>query len=269
MSLLLVEDNDADADMITRRLEEARLLRFGVERCAWLSSTTTVLANRQFDVILLDLSLPDSHGIETVMEIMKVAPNTPVIVLSGREDIEVSVLAVRAGAQDFLVKKIGLSTDMIERTVLYAIQRARNEVNAKQLYMGTRSELASPTKESIPPSSPKAEMVEPHIAVLEDYLVREMLHLQRNSPTNAEAIHQIRESLRVRLALRELRSILKLDEEGRSRSTKTTQPISQRALRAVREASRGDEEDIQTKAEADAAILGALKGPAPVEYTDG
>ena len=271
ISILLVEDNSGDAELIRIALGQFKHLTVGMEHAQWLNSAVTLLTNRTFDAILLDLSLPDSHGVDTVIDIKKVAPNTPIIVLSGREDVEVAVNSVRAGAQDFMVKSRydtakgqGYDVAAMERTLLFATERNRNATIGKTFQMSVLRELqeASPPGTIPPPApAPSAAMVEPHLDAIEKCLAREAIHLQRNSPSSWEAITDIRRSCRVDLSFQEIRSLLNLgSKKARDQDMIRTQPIAQRALQAARAASKGGEDDIVSESDAKAAILNAIDG---------
>ena len=121
---LLVEDNPGDARLIKEALAEVRQPRLRLEWVERLDAALAALARQPFDLVLLDLSLPDSQGLRTVQEIERVAPQTPVVVLTGLDDEAVALDAVRAGAQDYLVKS-EVSGHLLARVIRYAIERNR------------------------------------------------------------------------------------------------------------------------------------------------
>lgn len=134
VSLLLVEDNPDDARYVRRLLHEYQAdvgLQGGdplldVEDVVHVDRLTTALERARtgaIDVILLDLMLPDSTGLETVDAMIEAAPVTPVVVLTGQNDGNIGVEAIRRGAQDYLVKG-SITGELIHRTVRYAIERA-------------------------------------------------------------------------------------------------------------------------------------------------
>ena len=124
LRILLVEDNPPDARLIG--LMEQLPSAFRLERAARLSSGLELLASKSFDVALIDLSLPDSHGMAMLERIKQRKPDLPVVVLSGVDDEELAARAVRAGAQDYLVKG-RVDSDGIGRSLRYAIERQRTE----------------------------------------------------------------------------------------------------------------------------------------------
>ncbi len=124
---LLVEDNDDDARLVARTLARCRSPRFELERVDRLGAGERCLGDHaDFDVVLLDFSLPDGHGLDTLRRIQRVRPDLPVIVLTSLEDDEVAARAVAEGAQDWLVKR-DVEPRLLTRSVRYAIERNRAE----------------------------------------------------------------------------------------------------------------------------------------------
>ena len=125
--VLLVEDNPADARLVEILLSEAgSSADFEVAHSERFAEALQRLEEATFEVILLDLSLPDSSGLETVSRMRAAAPRTPMVVLSGQDDEEVALRAVQQGAQDYLIKGQG-DGNLIARTIRYAIERQRAE----------------------------------------------------------------------------------------------------------------------------------------------
>ena len=127
MRILLVEDNDDDALLIQETLSETAI---EIERVDRLSTALEKLATGSCDAVLLDLSLPDAYGLETLGRMRRDGPSVPIVVLSGLNNEEVAVKAVEEGAQDYLIKG---HTDgaLLTRALRYAIQRHRAEENLK------------------------------------------------------------------------------------------------------------------------------------------
>jgi DNA-binding NarL/FixJ family response regulator len=250
--LLLLEDNAGDAALVQRRLSQASRLKFGVDRVEWLSSALTALKNKHYDIIFADLSLPDSNGVDTVMAIKRAAPNTPVIVLSGREDLDTATNSVRAGAQSFIVKKSDMSADELERDTLYALERSRNELTSKELLRQSvrrlsMDERGEPT--SLPPLPATSSLVIEHVDRLDETFGEIRAFLQKNHPAASEAVDNIINQRNVYQIMRELRSLLQLEDIS---SPKRTTKITDRALRTVRGAAEGTP---MTRSEAESALL--------------
>jgi sigma-B regulation protein RsbU (phosphoserine phosphatase) len=122
--VLLVEDNPGDARLIREFIAESGAGVFEVEWANSLQAGLARLEAREFAVVLLDLSLPDSHGIETFLTLHARVPSVPVVVLSGLADETVAVQAVHEGAQDYLVKGEG-DGRLLVRALRYAVERSR------------------------------------------------------------------------------------------------------------------------------------------------
>ncbi|MBD0344882.1 MAG: response regulator [Coleofasciculus sp. Co-bin14] len=122
--VLLVEDDQGDADLLSELLELVDSSHFQVTHCRRLSEALQSLCQACFDVILLDLSLPDSHGLGTVDRVYNHQPTIPIVILSGLEDESLAIEAVQAGAQDYLVKGQAESDGLV-RAIHYAIERAK------------------------------------------------------------------------------------------------------------------------------------------------
>lgn len=121
MKVLLVEDNPGDAALIRHAFSEVADGTIDLTHIDRLSAALEILGKDDFDAILLDLSLPDSHGFETLAEVRDRVSQTPIVVLTGLADEDLAIQAVQAGAQDYLVK--GASGDAVLRALRYAIER--------------------------------------------------------------------------------------------------------------------------------------------------
>jgi len=129
LRILLVEDNPGDVRLVQEMLRQESSSRSPVDRfeleCAdCLADALALLAGRSFDVILLDLSLPDGQGLETVARMRSAVPEAPLVVMSGLSDEAVAIRAVQAGAQDYLVKGHA-DGDLLVRAIRYAIERVQ------------------------------------------------------------------------------------------------------------------------------------------------
>jgi phosphoserine phosphatase RsbU/P len=130
--ILLVEDNPGDARLIRETLREAVSFRFELTHEHRLGGARERCLEGAIDVVLLDLSLPDAHGLQTVTECLGFAPRLPIVVLTGLDDETVAVQAVQAGAQDYLVKGQVEST-LLVRSIRYAMERKRLDLERLQL----------------------------------------------------------------------------------------------------------------------------------------
>ena len=124
--VLLVEDNPGDARLIQEFLSDAKVTSFQIEVVERLSDSLEALSCRRFDVVLLDLSLPDSSGLETLAKVLSSTQQVAIIVLTGLSDEGLALEAMRKGAQDYLVKG-HVDEHLLSRAIRYAIERKRAE----------------------------------------------------------------------------------------------------------------------------------------------
>ena len=133
LKILLVEDNPGDARLIQEMLNESRTARFELAHKKYLDEALKCLEEAPFDVVLLDLSLPDSQGLETVVRTLSSAPTLPIIVLTGLDDDTLGVQSVEKGAQDYLVKG-HLNERLLVRAIMYALERKHAEEKLSRAY---------------------------------------------------------------------------------------------------------------------------------------
>ncbi|MEO8494042.1 MAG: ATP-binding protein [Planctomycetota bacterium] len=131
--VLLVEDSLLDATVVTRFLEGVRSPRFVVHRAARLSGAIALLSQHRFDVVLLDLKMPDCNGLEGLERLSTDAPDLPIIVLTGVTDEGVALEALRRGAEDYLVKGESASGSLLIRSIRYSVERKRAELEIRSL----------------------------------------------------------------------------------------------------------------------------------------
>jgi PAS domain S-box-containing protein len=120
--LLLVEDNAADARIVERHLKDAGLNHVISD---WVQSAGEAAARLQtveYDLVLLDLGLPDASGLQALRSLRAIADMTPIIVLTGSDDYKQGLTAVREGAQDYLEKR-RVNAGMLSRIVSYSVER--------------------------------------------------------------------------------------------------------------------------------------------------
>ncbi len=129
--VLLIEDNPGDIRLIREMLSEERDIVFNVESADCLSTGLARLAAGGIDIVMLDLGLPDSSGLNTFNRVYAQTPETPIVVLTGLGDADVAIGAVQAGAQDYLMKN-ELYGNLLVRCARYAIERKRAEQELKE-----------------------------------------------------------------------------------------------------------------------------------------
>ncbi len=120
--VLLVEDSPGEADLVREMLSQTGASHFEIEHRVRLSGALARLRPGAFDVVLLDLNLPDSRGLQTFDRVNAQCPSVPVIVLTNQTDEEMANEAVRRGAQDYLLKQ-DTEASLLVRAIRYAIER--------------------------------------------------------------------------------------------------------------------------------------------------
>ncbi|HEY1207349.1 MAG: response regulator [Bryobacteraceae bacterium] len=131
--VLLIEDNPGDAGLVRQMLSEGQAAdQFRVEWVQALLPGMVRLGRGDIDMVLLDLSLPDSQGLASLTAVRNAAPSLPVVVLTGLADEDFAHEAVRCGAQDYLIKG-ELSGSALARTLSYAMLRYRSQTDALRL----------------------------------------------------------------------------------------------------------------------------------------
>ena len=137
LKILLVEDNPGDARLIREMLAEAGNDLFTLEWSSTLAAGLDRLSRSEIDLVLLDLGLPDSLGLDTFIKAYAHAPEVPFVVLSGLSDETLALTAVRQGAQDYLFKHETDSNQLL-RAIRYATERKQTELaleaEKKKLY---------------------------------------------------------------------------------------------------------------------------------------
>lgn len=131
IKVLLIEDNSGDALIIRKMLKEVETTRFTVVHATRLDEGLKQLDEHDFDIVLLDLALPDSLGIKTFYITNKHALELPIIILTGLNDAKTGVNAVKKGAQDYLVKG-QVDSILLNRSIKYAIERKNIQEELKK-----------------------------------------------------------------------------------------------------------------------------------------
>jgi diguanylate cyclase (GGDEF)-like protein/PAS domain S-box-containing protein len=126
IEILLIEDDRGYAKLITEMTKSVKGVEIVVSHAPLLMEGISILAEKKIDVVLLDLTLPDSEGIDTFLRIKGVVPEIPIVVLTGREDEGLAMDAVKEGAQDYLFKT-EMRPPLLIRSLRYAVERKRSQ----------------------------------------------------------------------------------------------------------------------------------------------
>lgn len=140
LSIMLIEDSDEDAQLVREMLDD-RGYDYVLKRTDRLSSGLRLLEEEFFDVLLLDLGLPDSAGFDALTQIRNQAPPLPIIILTGLSDEALAVKAISLGAQDYLVKG-NFAADALYRSISHSIERQRLETERERLILELQEALS-------------------------------------------------------------------------------------------------------------------------------
>lgn len=142
IQVLLIEDNPGDVLLLQELLGEVPSVQCQLTSVERLDKALQILKQESFDVILVDLTLPDSNGLETFVTLHNQVPAIPIIVQTGLNDETLAMGAMQQGAQDYLVKG-QVSGDLLVRCMRYAMERQRAEEALRQSEERFRSLSAS------------------------------------------------------------------------------------------------------------------------------
>lgn len=143
-SILLIEDNAGDARLLREMLKPEDAQNIHLTHVVSMSAAEQRLAQETFDIILLDLRLPDVWGLEAVRRVRVAAPRMPLVVLTGSNDEELAAQTLHEGAQDYLIKG-DIETRGLLRALRYAIEREHSEVRLEE-----SNELLGATLRAVP-----------------------------------------------------------------------------------------------------------------------
>lgn len=138
--ILMVADHPEDIRLLEDMLANAGTDQFTLQHVSSITHAVDTLAQQRYDVLLLDLSLPDGHGFSNINKIQATAPNLPVIILSSISDEQLALRAVMAGAQDYLVKQRD-DVHLLMRAMRYAIER--KHIDRRLLYLAHYDNLTN------------------------------------------------------------------------------------------------------------------------------
>lgn len=176
LNILLVEDNPADAKLIEQLLGTKDNPRLHLTIVEHLREALNCLSETEFDVILLDLVLPDSLGIDTITRVKAQAPMIPIVVLTDWNDRKMAVEAVRAGAQDYLIYK-SVERELVMRAICYAIERQRTEQTIRR--QAQRERLLGQMIERIRSSIDLQEILQTTVAQVRQFLETDRVLIYR------------------------------------------------------------------------------------------
>lgn len=137
-NILLIEDNPGDIRLVEIMLTQPDPYRFRLNICTTMSEAIETIAKEKIDVALLDMSLPDGEGIENITRLKSRLPSLPIVVMTGRQDDAFALAAVKAGAQDYLIKG-QIDESQLSRALNYSIER--KHLQEKITHMANHDQL--------------------------------------------------------------------------------------------------------------------------------
>ncbi len=142
-NVLLIEDNEGDFMLVEDYLTEI-FDSVEIKHCWLLEEALVALKKNEYDVVLLDLSLPDSNGKSSILEILELAKEAPVIVLTGRADKELAIDTLQLGVEDYLVKD-EVNATVLQKSISYGIERNKFRLIISNSEKRFRSIIANST----------------------------------------------------------------------------------------------------------------------------
>lgn len=220
ISVLLVEDDDADARRVQVLLKRAEEVRFRVRRAVSLKAALQVISMHPPDIVLLDLSLPDCQGYDTVVEFTRQS-STPFVVLTGNAEMQMAMRAVDLGAQDYVLKD-EIAARPLERVLLVSSRRALKEQVHRSLEMESREVISSSSDVAT------ISIIRPHVSRIVEAMEDLVHFVGRNAPGVMDDVQSILDKHGVDVTIKELRDTLRLhaDRSGLTR-------ISQRGMKQL------------------------------------
>ena len=140
ISILMVEDSATEIAVASMWLETGLRTEYSLITCGTLGEALEVISREKIDVIVLDLNLPDSLGVDTFHTIRRHAGQVAIVIVSSESEEEIAIEAVRHGAQDYIVKHADSHSTTLARTIRFAVERVRREA-AESTLLSTRQQL--------------------------------------------------------------------------------------------------------------------------------
>jgi len=222
IEVLLVEDDEADAHRVEVMLRRAEDVNFHVRRAISLKAALTVIQAFPPAVVLLDLSLEDYQGYDTVVEFAK-RTNVPFVVLTGNDDLTMAMRCVNLGAQDYVLKN-DVQAKPLERTLLMAIRRSANATAHREMERMSRTMVLEDGEAAT------VSLLRPQVSQIIECIEDLESYIRKNAPGLMDDVRAILDKHQADLTIKSLRDTLRLHAD---RTSDRPRRISDQALRAV------------------------------------
>jgi len=227
ISVLLIEDDSGDATRVEVMLRQSEDAVFDVHRAESLMAGLTVISARRPDVTLLDLSLPDFQGYDTVVEFVR-RTSVPFVVLTGNDDMQMAMRCVSLGAQDYVLKG-SMQPKPLERSILMSLKRSSNERVRREMDEESRAMISDTTADDVRDGRLRA-MVSRLIEAIEDV----QSYVRTSAPGIVEDVDAILEKHSAPTTITALRDTMRTSQESGDRKKEAKRrPLSDQALRMV------------------------------------
>lgn len=206
LNVLLIEDDDGEALLIEKMLSLSVDVSFAVTRAVTLTAGLQISELLHPDIVLLDLSLPDFHGYDTVVEYTK-RSDIPFIVLTGNDDLQMASRTVNLGAQDYMLKN-----ELRSRKLELALSLARQRSDLKQL--SRKLEHSSRTHVFQDRQKATISMVRPGVEMLIRYVQELQTFVKLNAPQLADDVRALAGKFQAASLIHEIQETLRLHDSA-------------------------------------------------------
>lgn len=256
IDVLLVEDDEADAHRIEVMLKRSEDVVFRVKHAVTLKAALTVIGMKPPCVVLLDLSLDDFQGYDTVVEYTKSA-DVPFVVLTGNDDMQMAMRCVSLGAQDYVLKN-DVQAKPLERTILLALRRASNERASMELDQASRAVVFESGDQAT------VSMLRPKISRMIEVIEDVENYLRKNAPGLMADVRSILDKYDTDVTIKGLRDVLRLHASRSSFPPPRERKISDHALKAVDSVvKKRKPPSVESPADADQNLLDIIRRREP------